>query len=58
MLEPGGRGTWLHHRATVRDGPVLMCTQLVEFLVGEGVEPEVEGDRVDRAITTMTGRIG
>jgi hypothetical protein len=42
----------------VRDGPIPMYTQIVEILVGEGVEPELDDDQVDQAITTMAGRIG
>jgi hypothetical protein len=52
LEEAGGRAYWLLYNSLVRQGPVLMELQVVDIVMGEGVQPEFRTEDVDRFLTT------
>lgn len=59
VTEPGpGNGLWRLHNAVVRDGPVLMWTDVVEITLGKGVQPELDQAEIDTILVTEADRIG
>lgn len=57
MEEAGGRAYWLLHNVLVRDGPVLMTVQVVDIVMGEGVQPVVTAADVDTFLTTAVDKL-
>lgn len=52
LEEAGGRGYWLLHNSLVRKGPVLMDLQVVDIVMGEGVEPAFTTEDIGTFLTT------
>jgi hypothetical protein len=57
MEEAGGGAYWLLHNAVVRDGPVLMSLQVVDIVVGEGVQRAFTAEDVDTLLTTAVDKL-
>lgn len=52
MEEAGGGAYWLLHNSLVRQGPVLMDLQVVDIVVGEGVQPAFTPEDIGTFVTT------
>ena len=52
MEEAGGGAYWLLHNSLVRQGPVLMDLQVVDIVMGEGVEPAFTAEDIGTFLTT------
>jgi hypothetical protein len=50
--EAGGGAYWLLHNSLVRQGPVLMDLQVVDIVMGEGVEPAFTTEDIGTFVTT------
>lgn len=57
MEEAGGGAYWLLHNSLVRQGPVLMDLQVVDIVMGEGVEPAFTTGDIGTFLTTAIGRL-
>lgn len=57
MEEAGGGAYWLLHSALVREGPVLMTVQVVDIVMGEGVQPVFTTEEVGLFVTTAVDRL-
>jgi hypothetical protein len=57
MEEAGGGAYWLLHNALVREGPVLMTVQVVDIVMGEGVQPVFTTEEVGLFVTTAVDRL-
>jgi hypothetical protein len=55
--EAGGRAYWLLHNSLVRQGPVLMDLQVVDIVMGEGVEPEFTSEDIATFLTTAVEKV-
>jgi hypothetical protein len=55
--EAGGGAYWLLHRCLVRKGPVLMDLQVVDIVMGEGVQPEYTADDIAAFLTTAVEKL-
>lgn len=52
MEEAGGGAYWLMYNSLVRQGPVLMALQVVDIVMGKGVEPAFTTGDIDLFLTT------
>jgi hypothetical protein len=57
LEEAGGRAYWLLHNSLVRQGPVLMDLQVVDIVMGEGVQPEFTIQDIGKFVTTAVERL-
>lgn len=57
MEEAGGRAYWLLHNSLVRQGPVLMELQVVDIVMGEGVEPVYTTEDIGTFLTTAVDNL-
>jgi hypothetical protein len=57
MEEAGGGAYWLLHNSLVRQGPVLMDLQVVDIVMGEGVQPVFTNEDVATMLTTALERL-
>jgi hypothetical protein len=57
MEEAGGRAYWLLHNSLVRQGPVLMDLQVVDIVMGEGVQPAFTTEDIGTFLTTAVDRL-
>ncbi len=55
--EAGGGGYWLLHNSLVRQGPVLMDLQVVDIVMGDGVQPEYTTEDIAAFLTTAVERL-
>ena len=55
--EAGGGAYWLLHNSLVRQGPVLMDLQVVDIVMGEGVEPEFTSEDIATFLTTAVEKV-
>ena len=55
--EAGGGGYWLLHNSLVRQGPVLMDLQVVDIVMGEGVQPEFTTEDIATFLTTAVEKL-
>ena len=56
VQEAGGRAYWLLHSSLVRQGPVLMDLQVVDIVMGTGVQPVFTTGDIGMFLTTAVGR--
>ncbi len=52
LAEAGGGATWLLHESVVRQGAVLMDLQVVDIVMGDGVEPAFTAEDIGTFLTT------
>lgn len=57
LEEAGGGAYWLLHNSVVRQGPVLMDLQVVDIVMGEGVEPAFTTEDIGAFLTTAVARL-
>lgn len=57
MEEAGGGAYWLIYNTWVRQGPVLMDLQVVDIVMGEGVDPVITTEDVGTFVTTAVERL-
>jgi hypothetical protein len=57
LEEAGGRAYWLLHNSLVREGPVLMTLQVVDIVMGEGVEPVVTTEDIGTYLTPAVDKL-
>lgn len=55
--EVGGGAYWLLHSSWVRQGPVLMNLQVVDIVMGEGVQPAFTTEDIDTFLTTAVDKL-
>ena len=55
--EAGGGAYWLLHNSLVRQGTVLMDLQVVDIVMGEGVEPEYTTEDIATFLTTAVEKL-
>jgi hypothetical protein len=55
--EAGGRAHWLLHNSLVRQGPVLMDLQVVDIVMGKGVQPAFTTGDIGSFLTTAVGKL-
>jgi hypothetical protein len=55
--EAGGGAYWLLHNSLVRQGPVLMDLQVVDIVMGEGVQPEYTTGDIAAFLTTAVDKL-
>jgi hypothetical protein len=55
--EAGGGGYWLLHNTLVRQGPVLMDLQVVDIVMGDGVQPEYTTEDIAALLTTAVEKL-
>ena len=55
--EAGGGGYWLLHNSLVRQGAVLMQMQVVDIVMGDGVEPEFSAEDIESFLTTAVDKL-
>lgn len=57
MEEAGGGAQWLLHNSLVRQGSVLMDLQVVDIVMGEGVEPAFTTENIGTFVTTAVDKL-
>lgn len=57
LEEAGGGAYWLLHHSLVRQGPVLMQMQVVDIVMGEGVQPAFTTEGIDTFLTTAVEKL-
>jgi hypothetical protein len=57
LEEPGGRAYWLLHNSLVRQGPVLMDLQVVDIVMGKGVQPAFTTGDIGTFLTTAVEKL-
>ena len=55
--EAGGGAYWLLHNSLVRQGPVLMDLQVVDIVMGDGVEPEYTTEEIGTFLTAAVEKL-
>ena len=55
--EAGGGAYWLLHNSLVRQGPVLMDLQVVDIVMGDGVQPQFTADDIAAFLTTAVHKL-
>lgn len=55
--EAGGRGYWLLHNSLVRQGPVLMDLQVVDIVMGDGVQPQYTTEDIAKFLTIAVEKL-
>jgi hypothetical protein len=56
--EPAGGAVWYLHNAFMRDGPVLMWTDVAEIIMGEGLTAELSREEIEAILTTAADKVG
>ena len=57
LQEAGGGAYWLLHNSLVRQGPVLMQMQVVDIVMGEGVQPVFATEDIGTFLTTAIEKL-
>lgn len=57
IQEAGGRAYWLLHNSLVRQGSVLMELQVVDIVMGTGVEPAFTTEDIGTFLTTAVAKL-
>ena len=57
MEEAGGGAYWLLYGSWVRQGPVMMFLQVVDIVMGEGVQPAFATEDLDTFLTTAVDNL-
>lgn len=57
LAEAGGGAYWLLHNSLVRQGPVLMDLQVVDIVMGQGVEPAFTTEDIGAFLTTAVEKL-
>jgi hypothetical protein len=57
LQEAGGGAYWLLHHSLVRQGPVLMQMQVVDIVMGEGVQPAFAPEDIGTFLTTAVEKL-
>jgi hypothetical protein len=57
LAEAGGHATWLLHNSLVRQGPVLVDLQVVDIVMGEGVQPAFTTEDIGTFLTTAVEKL-
>lgn len=57
LEEAGGGAYWLLHNSLVRQGPVLMDLQVVDIVMGSGVQPAFTTEDIGTFLTTAVGKL-
>lgn len=57
MEEAGGGAYWLLHNSLVRQGPVLLELQVVDIVMGKGVQPAFTTEDIGTFLTTAVERL-
>jgi hypothetical protein len=57
LEEAGGRAYWLLHNSLVRQGPVLMDLQVVDIVMGAGVQPVFTTEDIGTFISTAVEKL-
>lgn len=57
LEEAGGRAYWLLHNSLVRQGPVLMDLQVVDIVMGKGVQPAFKPVDIGTFLTTAVAKL-
>lgn len=57
LAEAGGNATWLLHNSLVRQGPVLVDLQVVDIVMGEGVQPAFTTEDIGTFLTTAVEKL-
>lgn len=57
LQEAGGGAYWLLHNSLVRQGPVLMDLQVVDIVMGKGVQPAFTTEDIDAFLTTAVEKL-
>jgi hypothetical protein len=57
LAEAGGGAYWLLHNSLVRQGPVLMDLQVVDIVMGKGVQPTFTTTDVGSFLTTAVEKL-
>jgi hypothetical protein len=57
LQEAGGGAYWLLHHSVVRQGSVLMQMQVVDIVMGEGVQPAFTSEDIDTFLTTAVEKL-
>lgn len=57
LEEAGGGAYWLLYNALVRQGPVLMDLQVVDIVMGDGVQPEYSSDDIATFLTIAADKL-
>jgi hypothetical protein len=57
LEEAGGGAYWLLHNSLVREGPVLMTLQVVDIVMGDGVEPVVTTEDIGTYLTPAVDQL-
>ena len=57
MEEAGGGAYWLLHNSLVRQGPVLMDLQVVDIVMGNGVQPVFTTEDIGTFLTTAVEKL-
>ncbi len=55
--EAGGGAYWLLHNSLVRQGPVLMDLQVVDIVMGKGVQPAFTTEDIGTFLTTAVEKL-
>lgn len=55
--EAGGGAYWLLHNSLVRQGPVLMSLQVVDIVMGQGVQPAFSNEDIGTFVTTAVEKL-
>ena len=55
--EAGGGAYWLLHNSLVRKGPVLMDLQVVDIVMGDGVQPEFTTEEIGAFLTGAVDKL-
>ena len=57
LEEAGGGAYWLIHHSLVRQGPVLMQMQVVDIVMGEGVQPAFTTEDIGMFLTSAVEKL-
>jgi hypothetical protein len=55
--EAGGGAYWLLHNSLVRQGSVLMDLQVVDIVMGDGVQPEFTTEEIGAFLTGAVDKL-
>lgn len=57
LAEAGGNASWMLHNSLVRQGPVLMDLQVVDIVMGEGVQPAFTTEDIGTFLSTAVEKL-
>jgi hypothetical protein len=57
LAEAGGGAYWLLHNSLVRQGPVLMDLQVVDIVMGTGLQPAFTNEDIGTFLTTAVEKL-